>query len=166
MENMNDSNQVVEQYSDDKNLSMRIKLHTKHSTSKISFSDWLFSHYSIDKPCRILELGCGNAGQWNDKIDKLPNGTMLVLSDLSKGMVDTTWGKLKLSKNVFVQKIDIQDIPFADESFDIIIANHMLYHISDIKKALLELKRVLMTNGIFFASTNGSGGMRPYLHEN
>lgn len=64
MSKINDSNQVAMQYSDDKNLAIRMNLHAKHSTAKINVTDWVFSHYSIDKPCRILELGCGNAGQW------------------------------------------------------------------------------------------------------
>lgn len=165
MTKMNDSNCVSQQYSNDNNLSIRIKLHAKHSTSKISVHDWFFSYYSINKPCRILELGCGNAVQWTDRVKNLPCGTILVLSDLSKGMVETTWKKFRTAQNVIVQKIDIQDIPFADESFDIVIANHMLYHVPDIKKALSEVRRVLSNEGAFFSSTNGNGGMRPYLHE-
>lgn len=100
-----------------------------------------------------------------DKACQLPKGSTLVLSDFSKGMIDIVWAKFNTNKNIFVQRIDIQDIPFADESFDIIIANHMLYHIPDMKKALSEVKRVLSVYGTFYSSTNGNGGMRPYLHE-
>lgn len=53
------------------------------------------------------------------------------------------------------QVIDIQDIPYEDESFDIIIARHMIYHVPDIDKAFTEVKRVLKPKGKFYCSTNG-----------
>lgn len=57
------------------------------------------------------------------------------------------------------------DIPFPTETFDYIIANHMLYHVPDLPKALSEVKRVCKTSGVFYAATNGAGGMRSYLHD-
>ncbi|WP_084767053.1 class I SAM-dependent methyltransferase [Clostridium nigeriense] len=55
------------------------------------------------------------------------------------------WTKTRMYNNVSFQQIDIQDINFPDETFDVIIANHMLYHIPDLQKALYEVKRVLKT---------------------
>jgi ubiquinone/menaquinone biosynthesis C-methylase UbiE len=51
--------------------------------------------------------------------------------------------------------MDIQNVPFPDNSFDIVIANHLLYHVSDIEKALSEVKRILTTDGVFYATTVG-----------
>ena len=53
-------------------------------------------------------------------------------------------------ENVSFEKIDIQSIPFEDNSFDMIIANHMLFHVPDLNKALLEVKRVLKERGYFY----------------
>lgn len=44
-------------------------------------------------------------------------------------------------------KADICDLPFADNSFDFIICNHVLEHIPDDTKAMQELFRVLAKNG-------------------
>jgi len=44
-------------------------------------------------------------------------------------------------------KMDITDMPFKDNSFDIIMANHILEHIEDEKKALKELFRVMKPGG-------------------
>ena len=44
--------------------------------------------------------------------------------------------------------VDITDIPFADESMDVIICSHVLEHIPDELKALSELNRVLKKDGI------------------
>ena len=49
----------------------------------------------------------------------------------------------------------VQTLPFADKSFDLVIANYMLYHATDIDQALGELRRVLRTDGLLVAATNG-----------
>lgn len=47
----------------------------------------------------------------------------------------------------FVKHMDVQDLPFADNSFDLIICNHVLEHVFDEKKAMRELFRVLAKDG-------------------
>lgn len=42
-----------------------------------------------------------------------------------------------------MQKIDLQNIPFQDETFHILICNHMLEHVDDVSTALREIRRVL-----------------------
>lgn len=44
-------------------------------------------------------------------------------------------------------KADILDLPFADNSFDIVICNHVLEHIIDDNKAMFELYRVMRSHG-------------------
>lgn len=44
-------------------------------------------------------------------------------------------------------KADILDLPFEDESFDVIFCNHVLEHIEDDKKAMSELYRVMKKGG-------------------
>ncbi|QXP51768.1 class I SAM-dependent methyltransferase [Cellulophaga sp. HaHa_2_1] len=44
-------------------------------------------------------------------------------------------------------KADICDLPFADNSFDIIFCNHVLEHIPDDTKAMEEIYRILKPNG-------------------
>lgn len=80
----------------------------------------------------------------------------------SEGMVDIIRNNYSKYNNVSFKQIDIQDINFLDETFDIIIANHMLYHIPDLQKALHEVKRVLKAVGKFYSTTNGNGGMRTF----
>ena len=43
--------------------------------------------------------------------------------------------------------MDVQNLPFADNSFDLIICNHVLEHVFDEKKAMQELFRVLTKGG-------------------
>jgi len=53
------------------------------------------------------------------------------------------------------EQMDAQEISYLDDSFDILIANHMLYHVPDQSQAIREFRRVLKANGRVFASTNG-----------
>ena len=45
-------------------------------------------------------------------------------------------------------KVDIQDLPFSDESYDYVFASHVLEHVPDDDKALSEIRRILRPNGI------------------
>ena len=55
---------------------------------------------------------------------------------------------------------DAQMVPFAEASFDAIVANHMLYHVPDRAKVITEIKRVLKTGGHFIATTVGDNHMK------
>lgn len=44
--------------------------------------------------------------------------------------------------------VDIQNLPFADESFDVVYASHVLEHIPDDHKAITEIHRILKPNGL------------------
>lgn len=44
-------------------------------------------------------------------------------------------------------KADIQNLPFEDNSFDVIFCNHVLEHVEDDKKAISELFRVMKPGG-------------------
>lgn len=68
----------------------------------------------------------------------------------------------QLGEKRFVYAVaDAQALPFADATFDAVIANHMLYHIPDLPRALAEIRRVLKPAGRFYASTIG----REHMHE-
>ncbi len=56
-------------------------------------------------------------------------------------------------QNEGVQKIDATDIPFSDNYFDILIANHILEHIPNYMQALKEFYRVLRPGGSAFLQT-------------
>jgi rubredoxin len=49
-------------------------------------------------------------------------------------------------------KLDIQDTWIETGSYDVIIANHVLEHVDDFRKALAEVHRILKPNGFFICS--------------
>lgn len=46
-----------------------------------------------------------------------------------------------------IEKIDMLAIPYADQTFDFVLANHVLEHVADDAGALAELRRVLKPGG-------------------
>lgn len=162
MSNINETNVVKKQYQNSKNLNMRISIHDKYSTNKMGFGNWIFSNYDIQPGYRILELGCGTGSMWIGK-NSIIEKSKLILSDFSSGMLETTKRNLSNFKNIEYQVIDIQDIPYPDKTFDIVIANMMLYHVPNINKALEEVKRVLKDDGVFYCATYGEHGIIDYL---
>ncbi|MCA6066210.1 methyltransferase domain-containing protein [Chryseobacterium sp. RG1] len=64
-----------------------------------------------------------------------------------KRMVNLNYISADLFSPIVDVKADILDLPFADESFDIIFCNHVLEHIEDDAKAMSELYRVLRPGG-------------------
>ena len=87
----------------------------------------------------------------------------MTLSDFSEGMLSTAKNNIGECNNVDYKVIDIQEIPFANETFDVVIANMMLYHVPDIDKGLAEVRRVLKRGGFFYCATYGEHGIIEYL---
>ena len=164
MNEMNNTKEVEKQYNNTSKFNKRQSFHDKYSTNKYGFRNWLFDKYEVKEGIKILELGAGNGLLWEEKYEKLPANVTLVLSDITDGMCDLLRKIQKKYPNIQVKKIDIQDIPYANEMFDIVIANHMLYHVTDVEKAIREVYRVLKKGGIFYASTLGTEGLQKYLH--
>jgi hypothetical protein len=51
--------QAAQQYGISNNLTVRIDLHERFSTNSYRWMLWVFDHFDLPEPCRILELGCG-----------------------------------------------------------------------------------------------------------
>lgn len=160
---INDSEIVKKQYANAANLNTRISIHDKYSTNKTGFGNWIFSNYRIEDGMKVLELGCGTGDMWIHKGEEISRCSHLVLSDFSDGMIETARNNLKAFDKIEYRIIDIQDIPFEDASFDVIIANMMLYHVPDIQKGLSEVRRVLKKSGVFYCATYGEHGIVGYF---
>ena len=160
---INDKSSVEAQYKNAGNLSTRISIHDKYSTNKQGFGNWITSQYRIEEGMKVLELGCGTGSMWTGKGDLIAKCSKLILSDFSQGMLEKAKETLKEYEGIEYRVIDIQDIPFADGTFDIVVANMMLYHVPDLQKSLREVQRVLKNDGIFYCATYGENGIMEYV---
>ena len=149
------------QYQNSSNISARIQLHRMYSTNRQGWFPWVFEQCHLQEGERVLELGCGNGGLWIENLDKIPQKVDVVLSDYSQGMIRELAHDSRLSHSQFrFAAFDCQSIPYEKESFDLIIANHMLFYCDDREQALCEIARVLRPRGRVVFGTYGSNHMK------
>ena len=143
------------QYKNAANLNARIQLHARFGTTTVDWHQWIFDHFNLARDMQILELGCGPGTLWRKNMYRIPSGCRIILSDFSPGMVSQAEEHLKDNPHFTFEVIDAQTIPYEAQHFDMVIANHMLYHVPDINRAFAEMRRVLKPQGRFYASTIG-----------
>ncbi|WP_161975362.1 class I SAM-dependent methyltransferase [Tengunoibacter tsumagoiensis] len=149
------------QYNTSKNLDARIRLHELFSTNPLNWQHWVFDQLELSPGSRILEIGSGSAQLWVHNLEHIPAGCEITLSDFSAGMLQAARANLGEHASQFqFAVIDVQSIPASDNTFDYVIANHMLYHVPDRAQALAEIRRVLRPQGRFYAATNGEAHLR------
>jgi SAM-dependent methyltransferase len=157
----NQSYLLSRQYNNAQKLGARIRLHERFSINTYDWQRWVFDHFNMLSQGNVLEIGCGPGTLWIKNADRIPEQWNITLSDFSAGMLQEAQTNLRTVSHPFTFKvIDAQSIPFEDQHFDMIVANHMLYHVPDRAKALAEIRRVLKLGGHFFAATNGKHHMQ------
>lgn len=150
---------IKEQYKSDKNLNLRSNLH-RYNINKVDWDIWCFNQMNFIKNGRILELGCGPGKFWYKNKESIDKSLRIVLSDFSKSMLKIAKDKLEdIDHNFIYREINAEDIPYEDNSFDIVIAQHMIYFVPDIEKALREIKRVLVPGGTLYVTANSCESM-------
>lgn len=153
----------TDQYVDSSNLSARVNLHTLYSTNPQGWGNWVFQQIELEDNLAILDVGCGPGGLWRSHLDGVPTGCRIVLTDSSPGMVYEAENALPGDRFEF-SVANAQKLPYPDEHFDCVTANHMLYHVPDLDRALSEVARVLKPRGKLYAATNGAAHMSQ-LHD-
>lgn len=149
------------QYKDSRNLTVRIDLHDKFSVNKYGWFNWIFDQMKLNEKDKILEIGCGDGRMWKKCENKIPNNIEIILSDISEGMIEDARDNLKsLNDNIKFQNVDCINLPYEDESFDKVVANHMIFYVKDRKKAFSEIRRILKKGGQFYCSTYGLKHMK------
>ncbi len=94
---------------------------------------WLYLQRETDffsAPLKVLHIAPEQ--EFLRRFKKLPN-LDYISADLFSPIVDV--------------KADLLDLPFEDNSFDLVFCNHVLEHIEDDRQAMRELYRVLRTGG-------------------
>jgi SAM-dependent methyltransferase len=113
---------------------------------------WLLALAAIAevRPTSVLDAGCGSGD-----FAALLTAPDVRCVDLSPAAVDAA-----SAKGLRVEVADIQDLPFLDGSFDVAVANWVLYHVHDRALAIAELARVLTPAGRFVGCYNAPGHLQ------
>jgi len=144
---LTDKQGLSEQYATDSNLRARQALWTEKEGDDAK--EVLWRTLEAWQPRRVLEVG-GGQGELSERMQN-ELGASVTFLDQSSGMVE-----LARARGVDARVGDAQELPFADGSFDTVVAAWMLYHVPDIDRALGEMARVLTKGGALIAVTNSN----------
>ena len=99
---------------------------------------------------RGLEIGAGT-GYFS--LNLMQDGVIgaATCTDISPGMLETLEGNARtLGLDVETAACDAAELPFADESFDLVLGHAVLHHLPDLDRAFAEFHRVLTPGGVLF----------------
>ena len=154
-------NSLKAQYRNSTNISARIRLHRLFSSNKQGWFPWIYEQCQITEGMKILELGCGNGRLWIENKAKLPADCEIILSDISEGLIRDVRREQSLQDDRFsFAAFDCHAIPYEDASFDLVIANHVLFYCKDVDRVCSEVGRVLKPGGRFVCGTYGVAHMQ------
>ncbi len=149
------------QYQNASNISARIRLHSLYSQNPQGWFPWLMEQCGLQDGMEVLELGSGSGNLWTENRDRIPDNIRIVVSDISEGMLRDARREIGGGDGRFrFETVDAHRIPFPEDSFDLVIANHMLFYCDDIPLVCKEVRRVLRRGGVFVCSTYGRRHMK------
>lgn len=101
---------------------------------------------------QVLEIGCGTG---TTALHHAPLVSQITGTDISSEMVaianeKAADGKVLNAKFVVAQA---ENLPFAESSFDVVMAHNLLHLVSDLDQALTSANRVLKSGGVFISKT-------------
>lgn len=149
------------QYQNASNISSRINLHSLYSVNPEGWFPWIYRQCQIHPGMCILELGCGDGALWTQNLSRLPENVHITLSDISEGMLRDARRAIGMEDARFsFQAFDCHHIPENLGTFDLVIANHVLFYCDNIGSVCKGIQSVLKPTGRFLCSTYGSRHMK------
>jgi SAM-dependent methyltransferase len=158
VDGITDAGQLQRQYGSTTNLETRRSVWGP-GPEGVSPVDVLRDAVLTASPGRVLEIGCGT-GQFARSVLDAQSAIDYVATDVSPAMVEAT-----AALGVPAEVACADALPFADGSFDVVVAAWMLYHVPDLDATLHEVRRVLRPGGTFCAATNGDEHLAGLLRE-
>ena len=134
-----DRTRLRKQYADDARLAVRIETHRRYSERRENIADWVLGLLGPQPGNLVLDAGAGS-GSYHPALETRQVRAVAVEREL--GMIRSASD----SQAAFVAG-DVSELPLASDMVDHSMANHMLYFVPDIPRALAELARVTRPGG-------------------
>jgi ubiquinone/menaquinone biosynthesis C-methylase UbiE len=108
--------------------------------------EWKWLEQEIPKHSTFLDVGCG-AGYAMQKAQEKLNCVCSGI-DADPGAHGVGRFLKDMVRPVEIKQGYAENIPFADQSFQVVFSSHVLEHVNDESKSLQEMKRVLKNDGV------------------
>jgi len=113
-------------------------------------------------PMRVLDVGCGTGYLLRRLADRCPGTEQLTGVDAAPGMIEVAEAATSDQRVRYLHGV-VEDLPFPDETFDLVVTTTSFDHWSDQLAGLRECARVLTPAGHFVLVDMFSGWMVPTL---
>ena len=110
------------------------------------FAEDLANRVDVNGVENVLEVACGTGRLTRRLLDRLPASVELIATDINSGMLAVARNKTS-SGNVRWDVVDMTEIPYEDNRFDLVVCQFGLMLVEQKQKALSELLRVLKEDG-------------------
>lgn len=107
-----------------------------------------FSHMKLADKERILDVGCGGGATIAELLALAPRSEIDGIDYMEASVEET--GRLnrdELGRRLTVQRGDVQHLPYADGTFDLVTAVETVYFWPDVTAALAGIRRTLKPGG-------------------
>ena len=140
---------IAKQYGDDRNLATRQSIYS-YQRPQLNLHASSIDLAELTGDEAVLDVGCGN-GRYLAELRTRGHRGVVCGADLSEGILRTAQTSVA-GAPLLVS--DVQTLPFATDSFDVVLSMHMLYHVPEKARALAEMRRVLRPGGVALVLTN------------
>ncbi len=128
-----------------------------NGNSHAALAEWGFGFISISQNDTALDCGCGGGANVKRLLSKCGKAYGIDYSEVSVTKSKAVNADAINNNRCQIHQCDVCNLPFGDESFNIVTAFETVYFWQDIEKAFSEIYRVLRNGGVF-AITNESTG--------
>lgn len=158
---LEDEKELLQRIQDVSSLNESVNLMEKFSENSDGWYHWVFRNIDFDSRNDVLELACGNGALWSKNRMYRCESSNIILTEIFDGMINEAKRNLNDYGDRFKFMLaDLHKLSFDDNSFDIVIANHILFYMNDLDAVLAEIKRVLRPGGQIYCSTIGENHMK------
>lgn len=153
-------------------LQVRIRTHERYTQPPVDFPAWVVDRVPWRGDEVVLDVGCGSGAYVAPVNARLRRGGWLASVDLSWGMLQDAAANAaaNAAAEPYIHppaflNADATHLPLADASFDVVLANHILFDVPQLESAVAEFHRVLRPGGRLVAATNARDSMQRFFTE-
>lgn len=114
----------------------------------------LVPRVALRRPSNVLEIAAGTGAVTRHLARTLSSACAITATDLNQAMLDQG-ATVRITRPIERQKADAHQLPFADETFDVVVCQFGVMFFTDKPRAFAEVRRVLRPGGTFLFNVWG-----------
>ena len=143
----NQAQAIQRHFATDRNLRIKEETQAQYLVPRVDMARWTLDNIRWREDDAVLDIGAGRGSHYARLQQDQPGVRYYALDNSPQMLLTHPGDPQRLSR------ADAMRLPYADNSFDVVMANHILYHMPDVDACLREIKRVMKPDGRLLAAT-------------